>query len=371
MTFKKLLTLGVLLFPSMLFAETENIGIIKGIWFSQQDFYAGDTIRVYTGIQNNTGFDVEGTVQFFDNGKSLGVKEFSALDNRVIEAWIDTLVSEGEHEFSVEIKEARKNKVGEPVLPVTPQTRFTETIVAVEIDTDGDDVPNQDDLDDDGDGFSDLIEKEKGTDSLDKTDTPKQEPPEDEKETDTNDSSSNTNNGISKNELEKILDKILGTKDLEKENIENKETTPELPGNEQEKEEILKEVPTPISSFAERSDIIEAVVLFLGSLKQKGEDIVLNQQERNSQALASQRKNIEQSKGVSNPSQTLEVDTTSSGNNSSGEKASFSIYARFFYTWLLKAFSWIFSLWWFWLIIPFVIIYLLIRLLFKIFGKQE
>ena len=59
-------------------------------------------------MQNNSGNDVSGNIEFFDKGQSLGIKTFSALDNRIIESWMDTVAVSGEHEFSVRITQLIK-----------------------------------------------------------------------------------------------------------------------------------------------------------------------------------------------------------------------------------------------------------------------
>ncbi|MFT7327985.1 MAG: hypothetical protein ACI870_000160 [Crocinitomicaceae bacterium] len=159
-----LITLSV---PAVIFAQSSNIGIIKGIWFSEDVFFAGDPIRIYTAIQNNSGDDIEGVVEFYDNGISIGKKSFKSLDRRISELWIDTLISEGTHDYSVTITEASINSPGEVLVTITPQVITTDNTISADLDTDGDNIGNKIDQDDDGDGFNDKQEKKEGTDPLD------------------------------------------------------------------------------------------------------------------------------------------------------------------------------------------------------------
>lgn len=158
--------------PVSVFGQSNNVGIIQGIWFSEGTFFAGDAIRIYTAIQNNTGDDIEGIIEFFDNDISIGTKDFSSLNRRISEIWIDTVVTEGEHNYSVKITEAAINRPGEPNELVVPRIIESDEIITVGIDTDGDDIGDSEDLDDDNDGFSDEEEQEKGTDPLNEQSVP-------------------------------------------------------------------------------------------------------------------------------------------------------------------------------------------------------
>lgn len=162
------------IFPVFVFAQSSNIGIIKGIWFSKDVFFAEDTIRIYTALQNNSGKDINGTVEFFDNDVSLGVKNFNALDRRVTEVWMDSIVSEGSHNYSVVITKAvlEGSNPNEESL-VTPRVITSERVIIADFDTDGDGIGNKEDPDDDNDGFTDIEEEIRGTNSLVKEDSPR------------------------------------------------------------------------------------------------------------------------------------------------------------------------------------------------------
>ena len=171
---KKLLIIAfmLLVFPIVSLAQVSNIGIIQGIWFSADEFFAGDQIRIYTAVQNNSGEDIEGIIEFFDNDISIGQKNFTLLDRRVTEVWMDDIVSEGKHDYSVSITEASINKPGQPAESVTPRIIKSDNTILVDVDTDGDNIGDQEDPDDDNDGVPDTVERSENTDPLDKDSKP-------------------------------------------------------------------------------------------------------------------------------------------------------------------------------------------------------
>jgi len=144
-----------------------NAGFVNGLWYSQTPFFAGDEVRIYTVIQNQSGFDIIGTVHFLNNNQPLGQSDFSIVNGRLIEKWTDWKVFQGENNISIEISNAKKIEIGkEPeAIELIANTLFSEKY-DVDLDTDGDGIGNRDDLDDDGDGCSDEEEKEIGTNSL-------------------------------------------------------------------------------------------------------------------------------------------------------------------------------------------------------------
>ena len=77
-----------------------NTGIIQGLWFSEENFFDGDTVRVYTALQNNSGEEVYGVVEFYRNDLLLGEKKFTARNNSITELWIDTVMYSGAHNYS-------------------------------------------------------------------------------------------------------------------------------------------------------------------------------------------------------------------------------------------------------------------------------
>jgi len=157
-----------LLFPtSWVFAQGLNAGFVQGIWYSKTPFFAGDTVRIYTAIQNNSGFDIQGTVEFVVNGKSIGESSFSALTGRIAETWADWNVLQGNHSVAVHIKKAFKVEVGkDPEAISLKNASLGASEVFADEDTDKDGVGNLEDTDDDNDGLTDKEEGVLGTNPL-------------------------------------------------------------------------------------------------------------------------------------------------------------------------------------------------------------
>jgi hypothetical protein len=350
--FLKIFLLTCFLVPTSVFGQTSNIGIIKGIWFSSDIFFAGDTVRIYTALQNNSGFDVEGNVEFFDNGASMGSKPFSALDNRIIESWVDTLVTPGRHEYSIQITNTKKNKIGEALLPITPQSTSTQVVVVVEKDTDGDNISDNIDNDDDNDGYSDSEEIKLGTDSLDANDVPRKLDLLGEIDTE-------------KNILENFVDSIISKKTDEISTSEGESKESEI-SVIQTQESLIEQAPFVVENLVKENQDLKGIVSVISLIQNKGREIIESQKSKIQlfKNKRQKRKN-EAKKSFGEP-----LGNVSEVKKSATQNTSFSSMLLFVYTSILTFFSWIFNIWWFWLVFPFVVIYFLAKYLFKIFGKK-
>jgi hypothetical protein len=330
---KILLIIIFILAPFVSFAGNSNVGIIKGIWFSQSRYFDGDTIRIYTAVQNNSGADVEGEIEFFDNDVSIGKKDFSALDGRIIESWIDKKATSGEHKFSVKITELVKNEAGSQVTPIEAQSIFSEQVVVVKKDTDGDDIADDEDSDDDGDGFSDEEEIEKGTDPLDKNDFPQTEEIQDEENVD-------------------------GTQDDEETDSQNNA-------------ELIEQSPKLIQELAEKNEVIAQLTIQISKLQKSGKDFFQNETKRideikKKKEIVKNKQNDKQDIAIS-PQNLLERELDKKEKTQSTWKEKLhSVYSV-----LLKLFSWLFSLWWFVVLLLFFGIYIVLKLIFRVFGRRD
>lgn len=149
--------------------EVINAGFVSGLWYSSNNFFAGDNVRIYSAIQNNSGFDIVGKVQFFDNEEVVGEAEFSALDGRLVEKWADWQAKGGDRNIYVRLTETKKALIGggfEDISLAFDSSRVDKRFV--DLDADGDKIGDTIDTDDDNDGLSDEEEKTLGTDSLNK-----------------------------------------------------------------------------------------------------------------------------------------------------------------------------------------------------------
>ncbi len=153
--------------PHVEAGETVNAGFVNGIWYSSNDFFAGDNVRIYSAIQNNSGFDIVGKIQFFDNQEIVGDAEFSVVDGRLIEKWTDWRAKGGDRNIYIKLIDTKKAIIGggfEPITLAFDSSRVDKRFV--DTDTDGDKIGNVVDTDDDNDGLSDEEEKMLGTNPL-------------------------------------------------------------------------------------------------------------------------------------------------------------------------------------------------------------
>ncbi|MCK4918640.1 MAG: hypothetical protein KAS02_02565 [Candidatus Pacebacteria bacterium] len=148
-------------------AESLGISFVDNFRYSQESFFAGEDVRVYSTLQNNYGFDLQGIIHFYDNDKFIGDFNFLIADGRVVESWTDWRPSEGEHNLSVKIFSLKKLEIAKDpkVIDLIEEVLIVKKI-DIDIDTDKDGIGNKNDLDDDNDGFSDKEEIERGTNSL-------------------------------------------------------------------------------------------------------------------------------------------------------------------------------------------------------------
>lgn len=166
-----LVGLCLLVFP--LFGNAQsNAGFVKGLWYDRETLIAGEQVRIYAAIRNNTGADLTGTVEFFVNEKRIERNNVAALNSRIIESWADWKPAYGTSTVRAVISRTEITTTASGTTAVSVVSALTEDIVFVDYDTDGDTIPNQTDTDDDGDGISDTKEKENGTDPLDPTSPP-------------------------------------------------------------------------------------------------------------------------------------------------------------------------------------------------------
>ncbi|OGH81914.1 MAG: hypothetical protein A2373_04345 [Candidatus Magasanikbacteria bacterium RIFOXYB1_FULL_40_15] len=148
-------------------AVTVNSGFVSGIWYSQTPFFAEDDIRIYTAIQNESGFDITGTIRFYDGEEIIGESEFSSISGHLIEEWADWHVTEGEHRIKVEIVNPVKSSPGSDSEPITLLSSSSPIDARyADIDTDKDRIGNKKDPDDDNDGLTDEEEADLGTNPL-------------------------------------------------------------------------------------------------------------------------------------------------------------------------------------------------------------
>ncbi|MDZ4231894.1 MAG: hypothetical protein U1C72_01430, partial [Candidatus Pacearchaeota archaeon] len=150
-------------------ASLSNAGFLQGgIWYSKDPFFAGETVRVYAALFNSGSEDIAGSVEFFDNGYSLGTSDFFVEHSgKFAQVWVDWNTSEGEHLVEAIITEASAIRIGKEAVPIQLQQNVAQQSARrVQMDSDGDGIGNDDDIDDDNDGISDAQELLQGTNPL-------------------------------------------------------------------------------------------------------------------------------------------------------------------------------------------------------------
>jgi len=164
-----------LAFPSLLLAaDVKTAGFVQGLWYDRAEIFAGETVRLYVAIRNNTGSDLTGRVEFKNNGKVIGSSNVSALNNRIIESWVDWTPTYGDHTITASLSRVELSAVGTTTRRVEVLESTTEQKFFVDYDTDKDGIGNLIDTDDDGDGIPDeeddeplIFNKAKSTNSED------------------------------------------------------------------------------------------------------------------------------------------------------------------------------------------------------------
>jgi len=149
----------------------KNAGFVPAnIWYSKDPFFSGDTIRIYTIIFNGSSYDLEGVVEFLDNGVSVGKTNFSLSGGgRVRDLWVDWKATEGRHVMTARIVGATASLAGGAKRSITLDNAETgKSERAVDLDTDSDGIGNTEDTDDDNDGVPDVEELRNNTNPLKK-----------------------------------------------------------------------------------------------------------------------------------------------------------------------------------------------------------
>lgn len=162
-----------------------DVAILDDITFSKSTFIVGDTVRVYATIRNVGDVDVTGVVTFYIGTQQVGGShEISMPKNgQKEEVFADFVVPEGEFNIRAVISNTNPvdaNAVNDEVLtglidPVADTDRdgVPDTSDNCPFDKnedqrnlDGDAQGNVCDSDIDGDGLSNVVEQERGTDPL-------------------------------------------------------------------------------------------------------------------------------------------------------------------------------------------------------------
>lgn len=109
--YKRLLLIAgfvVLVAHPVFAAIPEGTGFIqKNIWYSHYPLVAGDTVKIFTLINNPSAGVLSGTAEFHDKGTLMGSKPFSVSAHSYEAISLDWKVIPGDHAISAEIKNAK------------------------------------------------------------------------------------------------------------------------------------------------------------------------------------------------------------------------------------------------------------------------
>ena len=161
--------LVLLSFPVSVHAVTGFLGS-QGVWMSEGKTFAGDTVKLYTVVVNNSAPRLSLTVEFYNGStfiKSVAVPNLTFEEAKQV--WVEYTLPAGEQQFSAKLTQLdARDQVGNSVDANITQTEQQSQTYDVDLDTDGDDIGNKQDTDDDNDGLADTKESEIGSDPLKK-----------------------------------------------------------------------------------------------------------------------------------------------------------------------------------------------------------
>ena len=104
-----ILILLALSLPSRIFAQTSpvpqqiNARVLPFVWYSSLSINEGDTVRIYSGIQNNSGVDFNGTATFYVDDKEISKSTFTSGDNSLKSIYANWMASPGTHGIQVKV----------------------------------------------------------------------------------------------------------------------------------------------------------------------------------------------------------------------------------------------------------------------------
>lgn len=151
----------------VVFATTGFVGS-QGVWISDTDVFAGDTVKVFTVVVNNEAHRLAADAVFYQNNNRIGRASISGLSfEQAKQVSLPIMLVEGQNIFSVRLENiVATDEAGAHRSLLAQSLGSTEVSGSYEFDadTDGDDIGNKEDSDDDNDGILDVDERSRGTD---------------------------------------------------------------------------------------------------------------------------------------------------------------------------------------------------------------
>ncbi|MCX6751925.1 MAG: hypothetical protein NTZ87_00250 [Candidatus Nomurabacteria bacterium] len=82
---------------------TINARILPTVWYSTLSVNDGDSIKIYSGIQNNSGINFTGTATFYVDDKEISTSSFSSTADSLKDVSANWVASPGDHNVQVKI----------------------------------------------------------------------------------------------------------------------------------------------------------------------------------------------------------------------------------------------------------------------------
>ena len=82
---------------------TINARILPTVWYSTLSVNDGDSIKIYAGLQNNSGINFTGTATFYVDDAEISTSSFSSVTNSLKDVSTDWVANPGNHNVQVKI----------------------------------------------------------------------------------------------------------------------------------------------------------------------------------------------------------------------------------------------------------------------------
>lgn len=106
-------TIGFFSFTSNLYAAPLIDAGFKGtLWYSPQQTYENEPIRIYTAVYNQSPFDIIATIKLYEGNKLLGDTPLFLAQNTTFHQWFDVSVSSGTPTFVAVLSNSKKSNLG-------------------------------------------------------------------------------------------------------------------------------------------------------------------------------------------------------------------------------------------------------------------
>src|ERR1035437_1127949 len=80
-----------------------NARILPLVWYSTLSINDGDSIKIYAGIQNNSGVNFTGVATFFVDDKEISNSPFSSTADSLKDVFVNWVANPGSHNVQVKI----------------------------------------------------------------------------------------------------------------------------------------------------------------------------------------------------------------------------------------------------------------------------